>query len=59
MGNLATSLVQRAPELFRAFAMKGAEIMLRTASGGFSDADVQASDLYDVKACLKDKSRWK
>lgn len=42
-GNLATSSVQREPELFRAFAMKGAEIYLRTATGGFSETDVSAT----------------
>ncbi len=47
VGNLATSSVQREPELFRAFAMKGAEILLRTASGGFSEIDVQACALYN------------
>ncbi len=46
-GNIATSSVQREPELFRAFAMKGAEIMLRTASGGFSAIDVQACAMYN------------
>lgn len=47
VGNIATSSVQREPELFRAFAMKGAEIMLRTASGGFSEIDVQACAMYN------------
>jgi len=47
VGNIATSSVQREPELFRSFAMKGAEIMLRTASGGFSDVDVQACAMYN------------
>lgn len=47
VGNIATSSVQREPELFRAFAMKGAEIMLRTASGGFSEVDVQACAMYN------------
>jgi predicted amidohydrolase len=47
VGNLATSSVQREPELFRTFAMKGAEIMLRTASGGFSAVDVQACAMYN------------
>ena len=46
-GNIATSSVQREPELFRAFAMKGAEIILRTASGGFTPIDIQASALYN------------
>ena len=47
VGNIATSSVQREPELFRTFAMKGAEIMLRTASGGFSEIDVQACAMYN------------
>jgi len=47
IGNIATSSVQREPELFRAFAMKGAEIILRTASGGFSPIDMQATSLYN------------
>jgi predicted amidohydrolase len=47
VGNLATSSVQREPELFRAFAMKGAEILLRTASGGFSETDVKACAMYN------------
>jgi predicted amidohydrolase len=46
-GNIATSSVQREPELFRAFAMKGAEIILRTASGGFTPADIQATSMYN------------
>lgn len=47
LGNIATSPVQREPELFRALAMKGAEIFLRTASGGFSPIDIQACALYN------------
>jgi predicted amidohydrolase len=47
LGNIATSSVQREPELFRAFAMKGAELMLRTASGGFTALDIQASAMYN------------
>lgn len=46
-GNIATSSVQREPELFRAFAIKGAEIILRTSSGGFSPVDVQACAMYN------------
>ena len=46
-GNIATSSVQREPELFRAFAMKGTEIMLRTASGGFTPLDVWSTAFYD------------
>ncbi len=47
IGNIATSSVQREPELFRAFAMKGAEIILRTATGGFTPLDIQATSLYN------------
>ena len=46
-GNIATSSVQREPEIFRAFAIKGAEIILRTATGGFTPADVQATSMYN------------
>lgn len=46
-GNIATSSVQREPELFRAMAMKGAEIILRTASGGFTKADIVATSMYN------------
>ncbi len=47
LGNIATSSIQREPELFRAMAMKGAEIILRTASGGFTPADMAATSLYN------------
>jgi predicted amidohydrolase len=47
LGNIATSSVQREPELFRAMAMKGAEVILRTASGGFSPADMAATSMYN------------
>ena len=47
LGNIATSSVQREPEIFRAFAMKGAELILRTATGGFSPVDIQATSLYN------------
>ena len=47
IGNIATSSIQREPELFRAFAMKGAEIILRTATGGFTPVDIQATSLYN------------
>lgn len=47
IGNLATSSVQREPELFRAMALKGAEVMLRTATGGFSSIDIAATSLYN------------
>lgn len=47
LGNIATSSVQREPELFRAMAMKGAEVILRTASGGFTPADIAATSMYN------------
>lgn len=47
LGNLCTSSTQREPELFRAMAFKGAEVFLRTASGGFSDLDVAACAMYN------------
>ena len=46
-GNIATSSTQNEPEIIRAMAMKGAEIVLRTASGGFNPLDVQASAMYN------------
>lgn len=46
-GNLATTSTQNEPELVRAMAIKGAEIILRTASGGFSPLDIQASAFYN------------
>lgn len=47
IGNFMTSSTQREPEIFRAGAMKGAEVILRTATGGFSPVDVQATALYN------------
>jgi predicted amidohydrolase len=47
IGNLATSSTQLEPELFRVMAMKGAEILLRTASGGFTPEDVQMVSAYN------------
>lgn len=47
LANFATSSVQREPELFRAMAIKGAEVILRTASGGFSRTDIAATSLYN------------
>jgi predicted amidohydrolase len=46
LGNIATSSIQREPEYFSALAMKGAEVILRTATGGFSPADVKATSRY-------------
>jgi predicted amidohydrolase len=47
LGNLCTSSVQREPELFRAMTLKGGEIFLRTASGGFSPFDIEACAAYN------------
>lgn len=47
IGNISTSSIQREPEVFRAMAMKGAEIILRTASGGFTPADIAATSMYN------------
>jgi predicted amidohydrolase len=47
LGNIGTSSIQREPEYFRAMAMKGAEMILRTASGGFTPADIAATSLYN------------
>jgi predicted amidohydrolase len=47
IGNIVTSSVQREPELFRAFALKGGEIFLRTASGGFTREDMMATAFYN------------
>lgn len=47
IGNLATSSTQLEPELFRAMALKGAEIILRTASGGFNAMDIQMTSAYN------------
>jgi predicted amidohydrolase len=47
IGNIATSTVQLEPEIYRAFALKGAEIVLRTATGRFRMADVQGAALHN------------
>jgi predicted amidohydrolase len=47
IGNLCTSSTQLEPELFRAMALKGAEIILRTASGGFSADDMKMTSIYN------------
>ncbi len=47
IGNLATSSMQMEPELFRAMAMKGAEILLRTATGGFQIDDIKMTAMYN------------
>jgi predicted amidohydrolase len=47
LGNLGTTSTQREPEYLRAMAMKGAEIILRTATGGFTPLDIQATSFYN------------
>ena len=47
IGNLATSSTQLEPELFRAMALKGAEVLLRTASGGFNADDIRMTSAYN------------
>lgn len=47
IGNIATSTVQLEPELYRAFGMKGAEIVMRTATGRYRMADVQGASLHN------------
>lgn len=47
LGNLYTSSSQLEPELFRAAAMKGAEIMLRTATGNYNELDIRAVSMYN------------
>jgi predicted amidohydrolase len=47
IGNFSTTSTQREPELPRAMAMKGCELLLRTATGGFSKTDIQATSLYN------------
>ncbi|MFO0451364.1 MAG: nitrilase-related carbon-nitrogen hydrolase [Pseudomonadota bacterium] len=47
IGNITTTSTQREPELPRAAAMKGCELFLRTATGGFSRADVEATAIYN------------
>lgn len=47
LGNLSMSSAQNEPELFRAMAIKGAEVILRTATGGFSPIDIAATSLYN------------
>ncbi|MEO8858046.1 MAG: nitrilase-related carbon-nitrogen hydrolase [Burkholderiaceae bacterium] len=43
LGNFAATQMQRAPEMYRAMAIKGAEVILATATGGFSSVDQQSS----------------
>jgi len=51
LGNISMSSTQLEPELFRAAAIKGAEVFLRTASGSFSEIDVRASALHNRVYC--------
>ena len=47
IGNLAVSSTQLEPELFRAMALKGAELVLRTATGSFNAEDVRMTSMYN------------
>ena len=47
IGNIAMSAVQFEPELFRCFAMKGAEIICRTATGGFESDDMKLTSYHN------------
>lgn len=47
IGNISTTAAQREPELVRGFALKGCEILLRTATGAFRLADIQSSSIYN------------
>lgn len=47
IGNLCTTSTQLEPEIIRAFALKGGEIMLRTATGGFDEYDIRANARYN------------
>ncbi len=46
LGNICTGAMQREPELFRAMALKGGELFLRTATGSFVPADMQMNSVY-------------
>lgn len=47
IGNLATTATQYEPELIRAFAMKGTEIMLRSATSGADPIDVRSGAMHN------------
>ncbi|MEO7130556.1 MAG: nitrilase-related carbon-nitrogen hydrolase [Dermatophilaceae bacterium] len=51
LGNITMTSTQHEPELMRALAIKGAEIILRTASGSFAEADVVATAMYNKVYC--------
>lgn len=48
IGNIALSAVQFEPELFRCFAMKGAEIICRVATGGFEYEDMRLTSYHNL-----------
>ena len=47
IGNIAMSAVQFEPELFRCFALKGAEIICRVATGGFEFEDMRLTSYHN------------
>ncbi|MGH3264521.1 MAG: nitrilase-related carbon-nitrogen hydrolase [Trebonia sp.] len=47
LGNIALSSCQLEPEYFRALAIKGAEVILRTATGSFNEVDVRSTSLHN------------
>ena len=47
IGNIAASSVQLEPELYRAYGMKGAEVVLRVATGRYRMADLQGASLHN------------
>lgn len=47
VGNIAMSAVQFEPELFRCFALKGAEIICRVATGGFEYEDMRLTSYHN------------
>jgi len=47
IGNIATTSTQYEPELIRAFALKGTEIMLRSATSGADPIDVRAGAMHN------------
>jgi predicted amidohydrolase len=47
IGNIAGSSVQLEPELYRAYGMKGAELVLRVATGRYRMVDVQGASLHN------------
>ena len=47
LGNITMTSTQLEPELMRGLAIKGAEVILRTASGSFTETDMAATALYN------------